>query len=615
MHPYERWILRRYLANALRSSRFARAPSADRDIVAWITEHARLLALPEPPFEAEPGNGRRRRPEARRTSSANWAAWRAAVMMSSKAPQPNPSPLQKRLDWLCRACSLTASQGAALGLLARATRTPQVTALVDALNDRAGFDLGSPDDSELAPLLDRTDRSELCSNGRLAELGLIEGSEAPRPSVVVCRFLSLPRLQPRRIADMLLGPPAPASLRWNDFDHMGDVRDLAARIVASADDMEDRTRRGVNLLFYGLPGTGKSEFAKTIGAHLGFSVQFCGETSDENLEPNRRERIAALLIANAIGGIARKTIVVVDEADDLFAGFDEDQGFGRRGSKVFMNRLLERSTAPTIWITNDIESLGPTIVRRMNLALRFPRPSLSVRRAMVTKIAANLNFRLSETGALDLARATAPPALIENAVRSAKQINGTVTEALTILDSSLRALGRREAPKAVIPIPFDPALSSADVDLLKLARQVAKSRERALSFCLSGPPGTGKSAYARHLAERLDLEVLEKRYSDLASMWLGEFEKAIATAFEEAADLRAFLILDEADSLLRDRSCAQQSWEVTQVNEMLTQMERHPYPFACTTNAPELLDAAAARRFLCETAWGPSADRRDMQLK
>jgi SpoVK/Ycf46/Vps4 family AAA+-type ATPase len=43
---------------------------------------------------------------------------------------------------------------------------------------------------------------------------------------------------------------------------------------------------------------------------------------------------------------------------------------------------------------------------------------------------------------------------------------------------------------------------------------------------------------------------------------------------------------------------AQHSWEITQVNEMLTQMERHPYPFACTTNAPELLDAAAARRFL-----------------
>jgi transitional endoplasmic reticulum ATPase len=159
-------------------------------------------------------------------------------------------------------------------------------------------------------------------------------------------------------------------------------------------------------------------------------------------------------------------------------------------------------------------------------------------------------------------------------------------------------LGRREAPTKSGPIRFDPALSSADIDLARLADQVARSPVRALSFCLSGPPGAGKSAYARHLAERLDLDVLEKRYSDLSSMWLGESEKTIAAAFEEAADLRAFLIIDEADSLLRDRFSSQHSWEITQVNEMLTQTERHPYPFACTTNAVELLDAAATPRFL-----------------
>jgi SpoVK/Ycf46/Vps4 family AAA+-type ATPase len=94
------------------------------------------------------------------------------------------------------------------------------------------------------------------------------------------------------------------------------------------------------------------------------------------------------------------------------------------------------------------------------------------------------------------------------------------------------------------------------------------------------------------------MEVLEKRFSDLSSMYLGESEKAIAAAFEEAADLRAFLILDEADSLLRDRSAAHYSWEITQVNEMLTSMERHAYPFALTTNAPDLLDPAMARRIL-----------------
>jgi transitional endoplasmic reticulum ATPase len=173
------------------------------------------------------------------------------------------------------------------------------------------------------------------------------------------------------------------------------------------------------------------------------------------------------------------------------------------------------------------------------------------------------------------------------------------------LGSSLRALGRREAPTESASIPFDPTLSSADVDLAQLADQVARSPARALSFCLSGPPGAGKSAYARYLAERLDLDVLEKRFSDLTSMWLRESEKAIAAAFEEAADLRAFLIIDEADSFLRDRLAAQHSWEITQVNEMLTQMERHPYPYACTTNAPELLDVAAARRFLFKVHFLP----------
>jgi transitional endoplasmic reticulum ATPase len=134
---------------------------------------------------------------------------------------------------------------------------------------------------------------------------------------------------------------------------------------------------------------------------------------------------------------------------------------------------------------------------------------------------------------------------------------------------------------------------------------VVRARSPALSFCLSGPPGTGKSAYARYLAERLDMEILEKRFSDLSSMYLGESEKAIAAAFEEAADLRAFLIMDEADSLLRDRRDARFSWEVTQVNEMLTWMERHPQPFACTTNAPDLVDSAAARRFLFKVRFLP----------
>src|ERR1700733_3410552 len=86
-------------------------------------------------------------------------------------------------------------------------------------------------------------------------------------------------------------------------------------------------------------GDWQERVCEELGAHLRFSVQFCGETGEENSELDRRERIAALLIANAIGAVARKTIVVVDEAGDLLAGLDDDNSSGRRGSKVFVKRL------------------------------------------------------------------------------------------------------------------------------------------------------------------------------------------------------------------------------------------------------------------------------------
>jgi hypothetical protein len=43
---------------------------------------------------------------------------------------------------------------------------------------------------------------------------------------------------------------------------------------------------------------------------------------------------------------------------------------------------------------------------------------------------------------------------------------------------------------------------------------------------------------------------------------------------------------------------ALRSWEITQVNEMLTWMEEHALPFACTTNLLDRLDRASLRRFL-----------------
>ena len=74
-------------------------------------------------------------------------------------------------------------------------------------------------------------------------------------------------------------------------------------------------------------------------------------------------------------------------------------------------------------------------------------------------------------------------------------------------------------------------------------------------------------------------------------------EKNIAAAFQEAEREGAILLIDEADSFLQDRAQSRQSWEMTQVNEMLTQIEAFNGIFIATTNLIETLDAACLRRF------------------
>lgn len=117
------------------------------------------------------------------------------------------------------------------------------------------------------------------------------------------------------------------------------------------------------------------------------------------------------------------------------------------------------------------------------------------------------------------------------------------------------------------------------------------------TFCFYGPAGTGKSEFARHVADEIGKPLIMKRASDILSMWVGGTEANIAQMFAEARQQEAVLVLDEADSFLADRRDAKQSWEVTQVNELLTQMEAFEGIFMCTTNLMEKLDQASLRRF------------------
>jgi SpoVK/Ycf46/Vps4 family AAA+-type ATPase len=442
-------------------------------------------------------------------------------------------------------------------------------------------------------------------NAPLRLLGLIE--EAPSgdyaPSATVLRIAHMHTCDPDRIRAAFVGKPKPAELAWEDFDHLGTAPQLAERLLRGA---LAKRAAGVSILLHGPPGTGKTAFARTLAQQIDAHAIFVGEMDDNENEPSRSARVAALAISQVLAGSAGRTLLVIDEADDIFTGVDDGDAKSRVGSKIFMNRLVEGTPAPAIWITNRRWLLGEAILRRMSLAIAFPTPSPAARERIVRRIGARRKVALSPSAIEHLSRVQAAPAVMDLAFGVAKLTNGNEREIEQAAVSVAKVLGQLRAPPALAgATPFDPALSEADLDLSALADQLCRSKHRALSLCLHGPPGTGKSAYARYVADRLGFEVMEKRASDLLSAWLGQTEKLIAEAFEEAADRRAMLILDEADSFLRDRESAQRSWEVTQVNEMLTWMERHPYPCACTTNLMHSLDPATLRRFLFKVRFLP----------
>ena len=594
----ERAMLRRALHGALNFvvGSTGRRPRRHHELYEWLVENGPALGL-DPIDEPNDDNAIERR-----------ARMEAARRELSKDRGPSrtarPDALGRRLEWIASSLGLGRLDAAILGMLVRCTVQPLLQSLAAATNNSSFSNDREVHYGALAAMLGVSHagvEERFHRHQPLMQMALIEDCRGGdfRVSETVLRFVRLRSRSPERIRAVLFGEDRAPSLGWDEFDHLGALRDLVRDVLARA---LRKGTKGVGILLHGAPGTGKTEFARALGAELGARVSFVGETDGADGEPSRNERISALALTGPLAAGAGDTLLVVDEADDLFAGVDVDDGRRRTGSKVFMNRVVESCPSPIVWITNHPARLGPAVMRRMAAAIEFRAPSRAVRQRIVARAAGRHRVDLGAVGIERLAALPAAPAILDAGLRAAALVGGRATRradtAMSIAGSLLTAMGDAPPPaEPKAPHPFDPALSDADHDLVRLADRAAAAPTKALSFLLSGPPGTGKSAYARHLAERLGVETLERRASDLLSMWVGGSEKAIRDAFRDAAEAGAMLVIDEADSMLADRGGAQRSWEVSQVNEMLTWMERHPAPFAMTTNAVEALDPAALRRF------------------
>ena len=401
---------------------------------------------------------------------------------------------------------------------------------------------------------------------------------------------------------ILCAAPAP-SLTLKDFPDRLDITMLTRYLGSAAKER----RPGVNILLHGDTGTGKTEFVRALAQHLGLELSEV-PTEDSSGDPVSGEgRFRAFSLAQHLLATKRKQLLLFDEVEDVFGSgscafpfvMTSRTGDGRP-AKGWVNQTLESNPVPTIWVCNSISAFDAAYLRRFDLALEFRRPTGAFRRRVVDR---HLDDQLvsPEARARLGAMEQLPPASLHRVARVVHALNSPQQadrdrEAEEAAKLVLKAMGRRiDTTGTSLPAHYDPAFLNTRPDVTALSKGLAGRRVARL--CFYGPPGTGKTAFAHHLARSLDMPLHLKRASDLQSMWLGEAEKNIARAFEGAREEGALLLIDEADSFLQDRSGAQRSWEVSQVNEMLTQMEAFDGVFIASTNLMERLDAASLRRF------------------
>ena len=366
-----------------------------------------------------------------------------------------------------------------------------------------------------------------------------------------------------------------------------------------------------NILLYGAPGTGKTTFACSLARELGVRA-WSVPCKDNGSNDDRRVSLTACV---RLAGRHKGAFVLVDEAEALL---DTDFRAHHRtaSSKAWLNEFLERPGQRIIWIINNVEDLDPAVRRRFTYCINFPDLGQRERRYLWRSIAKRqkVSSRLSDTQIDKLSECyQVPVAVMESSMRISRQVASkedfvSCLERLLKAQVTLQNDGREPRIKPQSSDSYDLRGTCTEqpveqvVDMCRLLDQ--RMRDNSTShkagmgtMLFYGPPGTGKTALARHLAKILDRPCLVKRASDLLDAYVGGTEKNIADAFAAAESDGAVLVIDEADSFLQAREGAKRSWEVTQVNEFLTQLEHFTGFCICTTNFRNVMDSAAMRRF------------------
>ena len=376
----------------------------------------------------------------------------------------------------------------------------------------------------------------------------------------------------------------------------------------------------VSILLYGNPGSGKTEYAKALAKSTGKKVIIFKNESEITGDSNAIYKLNLLLSLDK-----KDSILIIDEAESVLKTV-ELSFFGPMPSKKkgLVNKMLDNSKNKVIWIVNRTSQFDNSTKRRFTMSCKFDSmPKDILNNIIISKLQ---HLCLSDDLEKDILnrfeKYNITGASVDNVVKTISSFSD-ISEAdikdnveIVLKENSLLLNGNSKM-RETVSSSYDSSVLNTSMDAEKIVKMVknaqnfaqnnhqAKDSSASVRMLFYGLSGTGKTEFARYLSEILGKKILLKRASDILDKFVGGTEEKIAAAFEEAAAKDQILLFDEADSFFADRNKAERSWERTQVNEFLTQMEEFPGILICTTNLKKILDKATLRRFHITVEFNP----------
>lgn len=275
-------------------------------------------------------------------------------------------------------------------------------------------------------------------------------------------------------------------------------------------------------------------------------------------------------------------------------------------------QIITRNSTIII-LTGDVASLLDAFTRELVVTISVDASSASERYSLIDLIARELGLTLARQSAMELEVATAGLNLHQVESILLESYNRRRSFDMSLIKDLKSELVKRSGILEVT----EPTASFADIGgyqaikdfIVKYIINVLRYPERARRFGLPlpkgmlffGPPGTGKSLFAKALATEIQLPFINLVTENIYSKWLGESGQNMKNAIHLAEKMSpAIVFVDEIDrfgkrSSAETGSAGEETKRVfSQFLEWLGRPEREAI-IVGTTNVPEHLDEAFTR--------------------